>query len=152
MSGKPIALKDIAHTPEEADIDAYTVIPCQGWYKGKSEESAVIEIHQEFPNDECPEPKQCVLEISKLNKLVDNLRTKFDQEVIIAEVAVRCLSRRVEWTHWCTTDSGKPFPLPAHISTLVWDVPGVSQSLDTPGFFHALTESARAKLSEDAVP
>lgn len=152
MSGRPIALRDIARSPGEAGIDAYTVIPCQGYYRGKSEKSVVIEIHQEFPNKERPDPKQCVLEISKLNKLVDNIRRKFNQEMIITKVAVRSLSTRAEWTHWCTTDSGKPFPLPAHIATLVWDVLGASQFLDTPGFFHALTKSARVKLSEDAVP
>ena len=50
------------------------------------------------------------------------------------------------------TGSGKVFPFPAHIASLVWDGPSARNDLDIPGFFRNLTQSAQVKLDKLYMP
>lgn len=152
MSGGDIKFDDMKRIPGEEGISSYTVIPCRGFYRGGDEDSVIIEVHQEMPSEECTTPRECVSEIKKLNVLASTLRRRLDQQVVIVEVVIRSLTQRFEWTHWSKADSGSVFPFPAHVASLVWDVPGDSQELDMPGFFKGLTKSAKDKCEQRFIP
>jgi len=152
MSGRKIKYRKMRSLPCQKGIEAYTLIKCEGYYRGKREKSVIFEIHMDFPNKKNSDPSACVSEINKLNNLSNELRREFDQQEVIAEVVVRSHSRRVEWSHWSTVDSGKLFPFPAHIASLVWDVPVDRKTLDIPRFFHALTQSARNEFGKTYIP
>jgi len=152
MSGRDINLKDMQLAPNRMGIDEYTVINCQGYYKGKPEKSVIIEVHMDLSGEKWSGPKECVSEINKLNNLANDLRCTFDQEVVIAEVVVRSHSKRVEWSHWSTADSGKVFPFPAHIASLLWDGRSARNDLDIPGMLQNLTRSAKVTLDKRYMP
>ncbi len=147
MSQKDREIENMKHIPREEGICSYTVIPCKGFYNGKEEASVIIEVHQEL-NDECLDPRRCIIEINKLNNLAVKLRERLDQEMVIVEVVVHSRNRRFEWTRCSTAGSGKVFPFPAHIASLVWDGPSARNDLDIPGFFHNLTQSAQVTLDK----
>lgn len=151
MSGQSIDFMKMKSYPNTVGIEAYTLIPCKGWYHGKPEDSVIIEVHHEFPRSESDTPKEFISEVKKLNVLAEKLRTEFDQEMVITDVVVRSGAKRIEWTHCGITDSGEVFPLPAHLASLVWDCLESPQVLDMPGFFKKINECAKEQIGSEFI-